>query len=260
MHCVTFTNFGSFLEVAVDTANAPWDIEILSIDGATLPWTIPDFPVVTINFKKVTFKQGDKNATGLVNGAETIAPTKYTCTKHCTIKLHDKEEYTVLWALKPTAQTLKKSLNAHAENTKPVGSTKEYSNQEKHTLPFKVLGTCLSKERRTSLEMAYEYMENNRHVFIDLVPEPENTHDPNAIAVCILSQDEFEKVGYIPRELTSFIHPLIHTGDMEVCKEYSLQNKLSACWILSYDKHYKNRTLGQCCCCSKQKCQIELIL
>ena len=185
-----------------------------------MPWTIPDFPVVTINFKKVTFKQGDKNNTGLVNGAETFAPTKYTCTKHCTIKLHDEEEYTVLWELRPLIQkkTLKKFTTARDESTKPVAN-KEYLNQvqEKHTLVFKVLGTCFSKERQTHLEMAYECMERNIHVFIDLVPEPENTHDPNAIAVCIMSQDEFEKVGYIPRELTGFIHPLILTGDMEVC-------------------------------------------
>jgi hypothetical protein len=157
-----------------------------------LPWTIPDFPVVTINFKKVTFKQGDKNNTGLANGPETFAPTKYTCTKHCTIKLHDEEEYTVLWELRPLIQkkTLKKSTTARDESTKPVAN-KEYLNQvqEKHTLAFKVLGTCFSKERQTHLEMAYECMERNRHVFIDLVPEPENTHDPNAIAVCIMSQD-----------------------------------------------------------------------
>ena len=203
--------------IEVDTTVAPLEIEILSINDAILPWTIPFFPVVTINFNQVTFKQGDKDIAGLVNSAEIIAPRKYTCTKHCTITLQDKE-YIVLWELKPSpsTDTFNKSLNVPEESAKPAGLTNELSNQEKHTLPFKVLGTCMSKERQITLENAYEYINNNRHVFVDLEPEPDNTYDPNAIAVYLMSDNDFEKVGYIPRELTCFIHPLLQAGNMEV--------------------------------------------
>ena len=45
--------------------------------------------------------------------------------------------------------------------------------------------------------------------------EPENAHDRDAIAVCIMSQDCFEKVGYIPQELTRFLHPLLNTHSLE---------------------------------------------
>ena len=31
-----------------------------------------------------------------------------------------------------------------------------------------------------------------------------------------MSQDDFEKVGYISWELTCFVHPLIQAGDVEV--------------------------------------------
>ena len=200
----------------VEATVTPWEIEIITINDAILPWNIPDFPVVTKNLKEVIFIKEDKSATGVVNSAEIITPKKYTCTKHCTITLQDKKEYTVLWELKPFATKLIKFLNKPEETAKATGSNNEFSDQEKHTLPFKVLGTCMSKERQTILEPAYECMDNNRHVFVDLQPEHYNTHDPNAIAVYVMSQDDFEKVGYIPRELTCFVHPLIQAGDVEV--------------------------------------------
>ena len=52
------TNDGIFFVEATITL---WEIEIITID-AILPWTIPDFPVVT-NFEEVIFRKEDKNAT-----------------------------------------------------------------------------------------------------------------------------------------------------------------------------------------------------
>jgi hypothetical protein len=120
----------SYIEVTVDTTIAPLEIEILSIKKVILPWTIPCFPVVTINFNEVTFKQGDKDITGLVNSAEIIGRRKYTCTKYCTITLQNKEEYIVLWELKPSASigTLNESLNLPEKTAKPAGLTNEFSN------------------------------------------------------------------------------------------------------------------------------------
>ena len=90
------------------------------------------------------FRKEDKSATGLVNSAEIITPKKYTCTKHCTITLQDKKEYIVLWGLKPFTTKLIKFLNKPEETAKATGSNNEFSDQEKHTLPFKV-GICMSK-------------------------------------------------------------------------------------------------------------------
>ena len=84
-------------DVIVDSTSTPfWRFEITSVNDVILPWTIPDFPVVTINFKEVTFKQRDKNAAGLINSVETIVAKKYTCKKHCTITLQANNKYTVL--------------------------------------------------------------------------------------------------------------------------------------------------------------------
>ena len=72
----------------------------------------------------------------------------------------------------------------------------------KHTLPFKVLGTCCSK--------AYELMEHNRPVYVDLRHEPENPYDENAIAVYLQNDDIFKHVGYIARELTQYVRPCLN--------------------------------------------------
>ena len=206
------------LGVNGEPANSTWDIEITAIEDDILPWTIPNFPVLTLNFKKVTFHNGDTGETGLVNSSETITVfTNYQCTKHCIIKLSDEPLYTVLWELKPKRITRNVNITSNAkENTKPVDSPKDNPNMQKHTLPFKVLGTCFTKERQRCLENAYDNIQNNRYVDVDLVHESTNIHDPKAIALLISTGNGFEIVGYLPRKLTEFVHPLLSSGDMEV--------------------------------------------
>jgi hypothetical protein len=62
--------------------------------------------------------------------------------------------------------------------------------------------------------------EYNRPVFAKLLAEPENTMDPNAIAVYIMSSGDYAKVGYIAKELTKYVHPVLNdpTLDVEVSK------------------------------------------
>ena len=91
------------------------------------------------------------------------------------------------------------------------GVSKHYNaDGTKHTLPFKVLGTCCSKERQDVLEQAYELMEHNRPVYLDLRHEPENPYVENAIAVYLQNDDIFEHVGYIARELTQYVRPRLN--------------------------------------------------
>ena len=122
---------------------------------------------------------------------------------------------------KPVPASMNENIGSNQpEEKEPTG---------KQTLPFKVLGTCFSKERQTTLENPYEYLnECNRPVFVDLVAEPENAYDRDAIAVYIMYEDEFEKVGYIPHELTQYLHPLLKTHSLE----YSISNSLFTYWFL----------------------------
>lgn len=49
-----------------------------------------------------------------------------------------------------------------------------------------------------------------------LQPEPDNEHDENATAVHINIGSDWNKVGYIARELTRELHPLIENSYIKV--------------------------------------------
>ena len=186
---------------------------ITEVDVLTFAWKIPDFPVITIQFCKVKFIYNEQEKVGLVNKNETIVPGDVICTKHCTIEI-DQTTYMVLWecnkpsnngrepvAAKPMAASMSENISSNqpAENG-PI---------DRHTLPFKVLGTCFSQGRQTTSENAYEYLNKyNRPVFVDLVAEPENAHDQDAIAVYIMYEDEFEKLD------------TFHMSEYSICTQY----------------------------------------
>ena len=191
-----------------------WSIEIKSVVSGSFAWTIPDFPVITLAFRRVKFHHDNKELFGLINKSDTVEEGRYICTNHCSITANE-QECIVLWQLlheqpkkvtSPTVQTCGKGAESPS-----IGTTTKTA----HTLPFKVLGTCYSKKRQNSLDSALNYMENNRHVFVDLQCEPENKHDINAIAVYLMYDNMFEKVGYIARELTQYVQPLVITSSYQ---------------------------------------------
>lgn len=86
-----------------------------------------------------------------------------------------------------------------------------------HSLPFKVLGTCHARSRQEALKEAFELVYGqNRHISVKLEAEPSNFFDSRAIAVLIKSSIDYKKVGYIARELTQFVHPLLKEQSLEV--------------------------------------------
>lgn len=191
--------------------------DIIMIERASFLWKIPQFPVLTLEFNSVTF-QGDnlQLCDGVVQTCELskICACKFKCLSHCEIDISGKR-YTVLWKLEKVNET-QGNADVHipanedaSENDEPIETT--------HCLPFKVLGTCHSTCRQSALEEAFSYLEEyNRPVFAKIEAEPENMHDKHAIAVYIMSSEDYEKVGYIPSELTKYIHPILKDPDLEV--------------------------------------------
>ena len=57
---------------------------------------------------------------------------------------------------------------------------------------------------------------HNKDVQAQLQPEPENDYDQHAIAVLINCGGGWNKVGYIAKELTSDIHPIIERNNIKV--------------------------------------------
>lgn len=188
---------------------------ITSISDDWFPWKIPSFPVVTINFKNVKFTLSNgKHCNGVVHKDIDIEPGEFCCTSHCMIKI-DNNDVIVLWTLIPSKNNVKLSKSDAKEEKEP--SLDEENCNEEHTLPFKVMGTCYSISRQDALEEAYEYLyKYNRPVFVKLVEEPENLHDRNAVAVYLMASEDYNKVGYIARELTTYVKPILKTLDVSV--------------------------------------------
>ena len=68
-----------------------------------------------------------------------------------------------------------------------------------------------------------------------LQQEPENDYNQNAIAVLINFGSGWNKVGYIAKELTSELHPLIDNGNIKV---NVAESELFASWLLPHNKYF----------------------
>ena len=123
--------------------NSDNEVTITGVDTITFPWKIPDFPVVTVQFRKVKYTHNGQELVGLVNKNETVIPGDVICTKHCTIEI-DQTTYMVLWEFnklvnngninkavmpKPVPASMNENIGSNQpEEKEPTG---------KHTLPFK---------------------------------------------------------------------------------------------------------------------------
>jgi hypothetical protein len=172
-------------------------LTIVDVDTSWFTWTIPCFPVMSVDFVRVKASTNDTHVDCLIKKDANIHIGELCCTSYCTISI-EKKEYTVLWEFTQPevgrAQVIHNSINIESDD--------ESNMNVQHSLPFKVLGTCKSVERQSILEEAYSYLnEYNRPVFVQLEREPDNAHDSNAIAVFVMTDNDFYKVGYIASEV-----------------------------------------------------------
>lgn len=209
--------------------------QIIHVDRlSTIQWKIPCFPILTMEFARVHFKQGSEIGDGFIQKAVAadLNQGEYLCTSHCHIEMEGKR-YTVLWKLQPKDRAVQLPFVQQSATDDHISDVYDESNEEdesdesevahdscistRHCLPFKVLGTCHSPDRQKAIEESYEHLcEHNRPLFVNLKAEPDNLYDQNAIAVFIMASSEYKKVGYIARELTKFVHPLLSDPSLEV--------------------------------------------
>lgn len=189
-------------------------VTVISVDEAWFSWTVPSFPVLSINLRKIKFRYNSEDYSGVVSKDANVMPGQYTCTSHCKINI-DNEEYTVLWVVLPLV------CHSLEQDTKLFQNETDTDFKGPHTLLFKVMGTCYCSSRQDTLEAAYLNLNDyNRHVYAKLEEEPENVTDNEAIAVYISVDDygeTFEKVGYIAKELTQYLKPILKQLDVSVC-------------------------------------------
>ena len=191
------------------------DLHITRIETNSFSWTIPCFPVMTVDFVKVAAEVKGRAISALVRNDTAISVGNVRCTSHCNTTIKN-EVFTVLWEF---ASGVPQSADVRPPHSEPPQSAPLHSAlpanegtvdmNTTHTLPFKVLGTCYSKDRQKVLEQALELLENNRSVYVDLQHEPDNPYDDNAVAVFLQTDIECELVGYIARELTKYVRPYL---------------------------------------------------
>lgn len=206
---------------------AKFELYITDVDKQPFAYVIPSFPVMTVDLVKVKYEENEVGYHGVVNYAthSHLTVGKYTCTSHCNVTI-EEVDYTVLWELhhdKPDEKLSSCSppividvLPEEVDSDREIDAdVPEIEGQ--HCLPFKVLGTCYSESRQKALDRAYDCMnEYNRPVFVKLEAEPENRYDANAIAVFIMTTDDYDKVGYIASELTKYLHAPLKANALDV--------------------------------------------
>lgn len=199
------------LETLHQLPNTAIEVEITEVEESCFEWRIPSFPLICLHFRKLKFLYNGIEYYGLVKQEENISIGMTTCPNNHTIILQGKN-YIVLW--EPI--TIQHTTEAEHESDDLV----DVESGVMHTLLFKVLGVCHSVERQKTLERAYQLLyEYNRPVFSKLEKEPDNVYDSNAIAVYVMTDDSYDKVGYIASELTQFVHPYLNTPDFNVSVE-----------------------------------------
>lgn len=236
------------------------DAIVTEVDQNPISWVVPSFPVMTLQFVKVKYVDGDSVLTGLINYSDCLQhdelPTTISWKSSCQIQLQDGNEYKVFWKWTKTLNELHENWEeistsesevSHISETtsssseKSVKSVTEYSTEENgssddvesdstpiyHTLPFKVIGVAHSTKTQDRLDEALTKMKGGETVSAMLKPEPENEFDREAIAVHLDYGNGPCFIGYIPRELTKYLHPLLETRQITQVKVEDIRFRTS---------------------------------
>ena len=137
-----------------------------------------------------------------------------SCSSYCNIVVGGKK-HQVFWTWARPSDTSEIDINSSDDSGDELDSSSEIDNENGedvlHTVLFKVLGSAYSVEHQKCLEDAHKLLyEKKVDVHANLVPESNHTYDKNTIAVMLGFGNEWNKVGYIPTELTRFLHPLLN--------------------------------------------------
>ena len=212
------TPFTSAFIVVVHLGNTAslTPMTILRVDPSKLTWTIPCFPVMKVDFKRVSLLFKEQEVEGLIRFDSVLThhlPLNITCLSSCDIEVEDKV-YLVVWEFTHSNDPEDVAEGEHSDKEDEPQmddlSDEEDPDQVNHCLPFKVMGVTYNTEYQEHLEAAKAAGITN--VRANIKSEPENEYDSNAIAVFINYGFDWVKIGYIAKELTRFIHPLMGNG------------------------------------------------
>ena len=194
-------------------------IQILSVDERRLTWTIPSFPVMTVDFKRADLMFNGKFVKGLLKFGSTVSgpfPVEVHCSSSCYITI-EEDEFLVVWeysnvAVDELSDQESDCDEGELEIERPLEPTNHETENFFHCLPFKVMGVTYNTTIQDHLQAAKAV--DCSLVSAKLEAESNNQYDSNAIAVFIDYGSNWVKIGYIARELTRYIHPLLANGNI----------------------------------------------
>ena len=136
------------------------------------------------------------------NSLQVKCPVDISCSSYCKIVVGGKK-HRVFWTWARTSDTSEIDINSSDDSGDELDLSSEIDNENSedvlHTVPFKVLGSAYFVERQKCLEGAHKLLyERKVDVNAKLVPESNTKFDKTAIAVMLLLDNEWNKVGYIP--------------------------------------------------------------
>ena len=175
-----------------------------------LKWRIPCFPVMEIEFQPAWATIKGQHCKILVPKDQLSfrCPVNILCTSHCQITVNGVG-YLVVWKW----EKIRIPTNVVTNDVSPHSPEADQNPDVTHTLPFKVMGVTYCKHAQDHLERAQEQLHTKKeNVHAKVFAEPENPHDSKAIAVAIKYAEDWVKIGYIPAELTQYLHSVWDSG------------------------------------------------
>ena len=141
-----------------------------------------------------------------------LCPVDVCCSSYCEIIIGgEKKQVFWKWSKVNDGSTSVNEINTSEEEDLEDEESDGSCDLTQHTLPFKVMGVAYSTERQKHLENAFE-ISREGNVNTKIVPEPDNAYDKDAISVMLDYGHEWSKIGYIAKELTRFLYPLLKQG------------------------------------------------
>ena len=110
-----------------------------SLEQENIEWTIPSFPVLTLEFRKGITKNRRTRSTVLIRAKDSErvkTGDEIVCSKSCDIEI-ENSMYLVLWEFRLSETVM---LNATAENMDYLIEEESHCSDIEHTVLFKVLG------------------------------------------------------------------------------------------------------------------------
>lgn len=174
-------------------------------------WIPPCFPVLSVEFQHVDAHINGTRQQILISRASesVLCPVDVCCSSYCDIVVGgEKKKVFWKWSKVNDGSTSINAIDTSEEEDLEADESDGSYDLTQHTLPFKVMGVAYSAEQQKHLENAFE-ISREGNVNAKIVPETDNAYDKDAISVMLDYGHEWSKIGYIAKELTQFLHPLL---------------------------------------------------